>query len=44
MMFRSGRHLELIGTVKFRQVLRLEDESAVDVEVEGDEAWWAGAI
>jgi CTP-dependent riboflavin kinase len=43
-MFHGPKHLELIGTVKFRQVLGLEDESAVDVEVEGDDAWWAAAI
>jgi hypothetical protein len=24
--------------------LDLEDESAVDVEVEGDDSWWAAAI
>jgi CTP-dependent riboflavin kinase len=43
-MFHGPKQLELIGMVKFRQVLRLEDESAVDVEVEGDEAWWASGI
>jgi CTP-dependent riboflavin kinase len=30
-MFHGPKHLELIGAVKFRQVLGLEDESAVDV-------------
>jgi hypothetical protein len=40
----SPKHLELIGAVKFRQVLGLEDESAVDVEVEGDDSWRAAAI
>jgi CTP-dependent riboflavin kinase len=43
-MLHGPKHLELVGTVKFRQVLRLEDESAVDVEVEGDEAWWTAAF
>jgi CTP-dependent riboflavin kinase len=43
-MFHGPRHLELIGTVKFRTELGLEDESAVDVEVEGDDAWWEAAI
>jgi CTP-dependent riboflavin kinase len=43
-MFHGPQHLELIGAVKFRQVLGLEDESAVDVEVEGDDSWWAAAI
>jgi hypothetical protein len=38
-MFHGPKHLELIGAVKFRQVLGLEDESAVDVEVEGDDSW-----
>jgi len=43
-MFHGPNHLELIGTVNFRQVLGLEDQSAVDVEVEGDDTWWADAI
>jgi CTP-dependent riboflavin kinase len=43
-MFHGPKQLELIGTVKFRQVLGLEDESAIDVEVEGDDAWWEAAI
>jgi len=42
-MFHGPKHLELIGTVKFRQVLGLEDGSEVAVEVEGDDAWWAAA-
>jgi len=42
-MFHGPRQLELIGAVKFRQVLRLQDGSVVDVEVEGDDAWWVGA-
>ncbi len=43
-MFHGPKHLELIGALKFRQVLVLENESAVDVEVEGDDSWWAAAI
>ena len=43
-MFHGPKHLELIGTVKFRHVLGLEDESAIDVEVEGDDSWWVAAI
>jgi CTP-dependent riboflavin kinase len=43
-MFHGTKYLELIGAVKFRQVLVLKDESAVDVEVEGDDSWWAAAI
>ena len=43
-MFHGPKHLELIGTVKLRQVLELEDGSEVDIELEGDDAWWATAI
>jgi CTP-dependent riboflavin kinase len=42
-MFHGPRQLELIGAVKFRQALRLQDGSVVDVEVEGDDAWWVAA-
>ena len=43
-MFHGPKHLELMGAVKFRQVLRLDDGAAIDIEVEGDDAWWAVAI
>jgi CTP-dependent riboflavin kinase len=43
-MFHGPKYLELIGAVKFRQMLVLEAESAVDVEVEGDDAWWESGI
>ena len=43
-MFHGPKQIELIGTVKFRQVLGLKDGSAVDVQVEGDDAWWAAAM
>src|SRR5229473_1916724 len=43
-MFHGPKHLELIGAVKFRHVLGLEDGSGVDVEVEGDDAWWTAGI
>ena len=43
-MFHGPKQLELIGAVKFRQVLDLADESAVKVEVEGNDSWWAAAI
>jgi len=43
-MFHGPKHLELIGSVKFRQLLGLRDESTVDVEVEGDDVWWEAAI
>ena len=35
--FHGAKHLELIGAVKFRQLLALEDGSAVDAEVDGDD-------
>ncbi len=43
-MFHGPKQIELIGTVKFRQVLGLKDGSAVDVQVEGDDAWWAAGM
>src|SRR5262249_42030427 len=43
-MFHGPKHLELIGAVNFRRVLGLGDGSLVDVEVEGDDAWWAAAV
>jgi CTP-dependent riboflavin kinase len=43
-MFHGPKQIELNGAVKLRQVLDLEDESAVDVEAEGDDSWWAAAI
>jgi len=33
--------LELMGAEKFRDTLGLTNDSVVDVEVEGDDAWWA---
>lgn len=33
-------HLELMGRIKFREVLRLYDGGPVSVEVEGDDVWW----
>jgi CTP-dependent riboflavin kinase len=43
-MFHGPKYVELIGAVKFRKVLVLEAESPVDVEVEGDDAWWESGI
>jgi hypothetical protein len=40
----GAKHLELMGAVKFRDALGLQDSSAVDIEVEGNDAWWAAAI
>ncbi len=36
--------LELMGAIKFRDVLNLQDGSVVEVKVEGDDAWWASGI
>jgi CTP-dependent riboflavin kinase len=36
--------LELIGAVRFRDTLGLTNDSVVEVEVEGDDAWWACGI
>jgi len=33
-------HFELVGRVRFRDALRLDDGDRVDLEVEGDDAWW----
>lgn len=33
-------HLELMGRVRFREVLRLHDGARINVEIEGDDAWW----
>jgi len=33
-------HLELIGRIRFREALRLRDGDTINVEVEGDDAWW----
>jgi CTP-dependent riboflavin kinase len=33
--------LELMGAINFRDVLNLRDGSVVQVEVEGDDEWWA---
>ena len=33
-------HLELMGRVRFRETLGVQDGDSVNIEVEGDEAWW----
>ena len=38
--FHGKKHLELMGQVKFREVLGLANGSIVEVEVGGDEQWW----
>ena len=30
----------LMGRVKFREVLRLQDGDTVNIEVDGDDDWW----
>jgi CTP-dependent riboflavin kinase len=42
--FGHGKNcLELMGCVKFRDVLGVDDGSPVTVEIEGDDKWWAAA-
>ncbi len=36
-------YLELMGAVRFREVLGLDDGSTVEVEFDGHYAWWASA-
>jgi CTP-dependent riboflavin kinase len=42
--FHGKSHLELMGQKHFRRVLGLTDKSEVDVQVEGDDAWWQSGI
>jgi hypothetical protein len=37
----GAKCLELMGSEKFRDTLGLRNGSVVEVEVEGDDAWWA---
>ena len=37
-------HLELMGRIRFREALRLRDGDTVNVEVEGDDAWWDSGL
>jgi CTP-dependent riboflavin kinase len=39
--YHGKSHLELMGQKCFRKELGLVDGSVVEVEVEGDEAWWS---
>jgi hypothetical protein len=32
-----------MGAVKFRDALGLQDNSTIDVEIQGDDAWWMAA-
>jgi CTP-dependent riboflavin kinase len=38
--FHGKAYLELMGQIHFRSVLRLQDGSVVEVQVEGDDPWW----
>ena len=42
--FHGKSHLELMGQKNFRQTLGLINESTVEVQVEGDEAWWLSGL
>ena len=42
--FHGKSHLELMGQKKFREALDLAHESLVEVQVEGDYAWWQSGI
>ncbi|HUY90030.1 MAG TPA: DUF120 domain-containing protein [Pirellulales bacterium] len=40
----GATRLELMCTVRLRDHLHLEDGDKVSVELEGDDAWWNGAV
>ena len=42
--FHGKSHLELMGQKHFRTLLALADESVVEVQVEGDAAWWQSGL
>ena len=42
--FQGKSYLELMGQNHFRTLLGLADESAVEVQVEGDDGWWLSGI
>ena len=42
--FHGKSYLELMGQKHFRTLLGLADESVVEVQVEGDAAWWRSGI
>lgn len=39
--FHGKAYLELMGQIQFREVLHLADGSLVEIQVEGDGAWWS---
>ena len=42
--FHGKAHLELMGQRNFREALGLANGSSVEVQVEGDDAWWLSGI
>jgi CTP-dependent riboflavin kinase len=42
--FHGKAHLELMGQRNFREALRLTNGSSVEVQVEGDNAWWLSGL
>ena len=42
--FHGKSHFELMGQKNFREALDLANESLVEVQVEGDDAWWQSGI
>jgi CTP-dependent riboflavin kinase len=42
--YHGKSHLELMGQKNFRETLGLADGSVVEVQVEGDDAWWQSGI
>jgi len=42
--FHGKSHFELMGQQRFRAVLGLPDGSIVEVQVEGDDAWWQSGV
>ena len=42
--FHGKAYLELMGQKNFREALQLTNGSAVEVQVEGDDAWWLSGI
>ena len=38
--YHGKNHLEVMGQKNFRQILNITDGSPVEVQVDGDDAWW----
>jgi hypothetical protein len=37
-------HLEVMGRIRFREALGLQDGDTVNLEIEGDDAWWNSGL